>query len=201
MATHATSWSADEIPTPTGLRGFYYSRFSAPLWLAVRLGVGATWLYAGIEKLVDANGAWMGAYAGAAVRGFVADALAKNMGPRPEVSGWYAAFLRDVVLPHATFFSVLVTVGEIAVGLGLIAGLFTGVAAFFGGFMNLCFMLAGTAGINPVLFVLATWLVLAWRVAGHWGLDRWVLPRLGAPGWPGPRAWRRRELLAAFRNG
>ena len=24
--------------------------------------------------------------------------------------------------------------------------------------------------------------VLAWRVAGHWGLDRWVLPAIGVPG-------------------
>jgi thiosulfate dehydrogenase (quinone) large subunit len=31
------------------------------------------------------------------------------------------------------------------------------------------------------MFVLATWLVLAWRVAGYWGLDYWVLPWLGAP--------------------
>jgi thiosulfate dehydrogenase [quinone] large subunit len=35
------------------------------------------------------------------------------------------------------------------------------------------------------MFILATWLVLAWRVAGYWGLDRWVLPRLGVSGSPG----------------
>jgi thiosulfate dehydrogenase (quinone) large subunit len=40
-------------------------------------------------------------------------------------------------------------------------------------------------GNNPRIFILATWLVLAWRVAGYWGLDRWVLPRLGVPGSPG----------------
>ncbi len=44
---------------------------------------------------------------------------------------------------------------------------------------------AGTVSTNPVLFILATWLVLAWRVAGYWGLDRWVLPALGVPGHPG----------------
>ena len=27
----------------------------------------------------------------------------------------------------------------------------------------------------------ATWLVLAWRIAGYYGLDYFVLPRLGAP--------------------
>jgi thiosulfate dehydrogenase [quinone] large subunit len=45
---------------------------------------------------------------------------------------------------------------------------------------------ASQLGNNPLMmFILATWLVLAWRVAGYWGLDRWVLPRLGVPGSPG----------------
>ena len=71
------------------------------------------------------------------------------------------------------------TAGEIAVGIGLILGLFTGIAAFFGGLMNANYLFAGTVSINPLLFVLSTWLVLAWRVAGYYGLDRWGLPALG----------------------
>jgi thiosulfate dehydrogenase (quinone) large subunit len=51
--------------------------------------------------------------------------------------------------------------------------------------MNASFIFAGVAGANPLMFILATWLVLAWRIAGYWGLDRWVLPRLGVPGSPG----------------
>jgi thiosulfate dehydrogenase (quinone) large subunit len=31
---------------------------------------------------------------------------------------------------------------------------------------------ASQLGNNPLMFILATWLVLAWRVAGYWGLDR-----------------------------
>ncbi len=37
----------------------------------------------------------------------------------------------------------------------------------------------------PHLFAIATWLVLAWKTAGWWGLDRWVLPALGTPWKPG----------------
>ncbi|MEX1027935.1 MAG: DoxX family protein, partial [Candidatus Paceibacterota bacterium] len=59
------------------------------------------------------------------------------------------------------------------------------IAAFFGLFMNLNFMLAGTVSSNPILFTLAIGLVLAWKVAGHWGLDRWLLPKLGTPWQPG----------------
>jgi hypothetical protein len=64
------------------------------------------------------------------------------------------------------------------VGLGLIFGCVTGIAAFFGGLMNVNDLSAGTVSANPLLFVLATWLVLAWRVAGWWGLARGVLPLL-----------------------
>ncbi|MEZ4606565.1 MAG: hypothetical protein R2865_07130 [Deinococcales bacterium] len=67
------------------------------------------------------------------------------------------------------------------VGIALIIGFLTGISAFLGGLMNASFLLAGTVSTNPIMFILATWLVLAWRVAGHWGLDYWVLPILGAP--------------------
>jgi len=90
------------------------------------------------------------------------------------------------VLPHAAAWSWAIALGEIAVGIGLILGLFTGVAAFFGGLMNANYLLAGTVSTNPILFILATWLVLGWRVAGYYGLDRWVLPAVGVPGHPGP---------------
>ena len=71
--------------------------------------------------------------------------------------------------------------GEVLIGVALIVGLFTGIAAFFGGFMNWNFMMAGTASTNPLLFVIAVALILAWKVAGYYGLDRYVLPALGTP--------------------
>jgi hypothetical protein len=89
----------------------------------------------------------------------------------------------------------LVTLGEIAVGVGLILGCLTGIAAFFGGFMNVNYLLAGTVSSNPILFVFATWLVLAWRVAGWYGIDRWLLPLLGTPWWPGQLV-RREQILS-----
>jgi thiosulfate dehydrogenase [quinone] large subunit len=62
-----------------------------------------------------------------------------------------------------------------------ILGFLTGASAFFGGLMNAAFRLASTVSSNQVMFILATWVVLAWRVAGRYGLDPWVLPRIGAP--------------------
>jgi thiosulfate dehydrogenase [quinone] large subunit len=101
------------------------------------------------------------------------------VGEHPDVQGWYAGFLQNIVLPNAALWSRMVVIGEILVGIGLILGIFTGLAAFFGGFMNVNYLLAGTVSTNPELFVLSTWLVLAWKTAGWLGGDRWILPRLG----------------------
>lgn len=153
------------------------------IWLVLRLYLGWEWLQAGWGKLQ--NPAWVGNNAGAAISGFVNGALSKTAGEHPDVQGWYAWFLQHVVLTHAQFWSYLVTAGELLVGIALILGLFTGIAAFFGSFMNASYLLAGSVSTNPILFAIATWLVLAWKVAGWWGLDRWVLPALGTPWRPG----------------
>ena len=156
---------------------------SALIWLVIRLYLGYQWLNAGWHKVT--NPAWVGADAGKSVTGFVNGALAKAAEGK-DVTGWYAAFLENVVLPNAKVFSYMVAFGEVLVGLGLILGLLTGIAAFFGSFMNVVFLFAGTISTNPLLFILATWLVLAWKVAGWYGLDRWALPFLGTP-------WSRRD--------
>jgi len=153
------------------------------IWLILRLYVGWEWLSAGWGKIN--NPAWTGSKAGAALTGFVNGALQKTGGEHPDVQGWYAWFLNNLVLPHPVIWSYLVTAGETLVGLALILGLFTGIAAFFGSFMNMNYLLAGTVSVNPVLFVIALFLILAWKTAGWWGLDRWVLPALGTPWRPG----------------
>lgn len=157
----------------------------APLWTIIRLYLGYTWLTAGWGKLTNPAGVWVGAKSGSAVTGFIQGALAKTGGDHPDVSAWYAGFLERIALPNAVLFSYLVTYGEILVGVALILGLLTGFAAFFGGFMNASFLFSGAVSTNPMLLLLAILIILAWRVAGYWGLDRWVLPMLGVPGVPG----------------
>ncbi|MEK4484697.1 DoxX family membrane protein [Psychrobacillus sp. FSL H8-0484] len=159
-------------------RFLFSSTRSAVIWLIIRLYLGSTWLKAGWGKLH--NDAWTGENAGAALTGFVNGALAKSQ-EGADVAGWFATFLENTVLPHAKLFSFVVAYGELLVGLGLVFGLLTGIAAFFGAFMNVSFLFAGTLSTNPLLFILATWLVLAWKVAGWYGLDRWALPLLGTP--------------------
>ncbi len=50
--------------------------------------------------------------------------------------------------------------------------------------MNMSFLLAGSASTNPVMFALAIGLILAWKVAGYYGVDRYLLPLLGTPWQP-----------------
>ena len=71
----------------------------------------------------------------------------------------------------ASLFSFLVTWGEVAVGLGVLLGVLTGIAAGFGVLMNLNYLLAGTVSINPVLGTLGLFLCFAWRVCGWIGFD------------------------------
>jgi thiosulfate dehydrogenase (quinone) large subunit len=183
MMTALTGNAPTQIPEPPVARLLFADTRTAWFWLLVRLYVGWEWLQAGIAKV--GSPAWTGSHAGAAIRGFVNGALRKTAVEHPDVTGWYATFLQDVVLPHASFWAHLVAWGEVLVGVALILGVLTGIAAFFGGLMNVNYLLAGTVSSNPVLFVLATWLVLAWRVAGWYGADRWLLPLLGTPWTPG----------------
>ena len=76
-----------------------------------------------------------------------------------------------VALPHPVIFSYLIVFGEIAVGLGLIVGLFTALAAFFGVVMNFNFLFAGTVSVNPIMLLMGILIVLAWRTCGYFGLD------------------------------
>lgn len=155
---------------------FTADKASAPLWFVVRLYLGYEFFMAGWTKLM--NPVWFGSDAGAALQGFVQGALSKTTGAHPDVFTWYASFLQSTVLPHLVTWSNAVVLGELAIGLGLIVGLFTGTAAFFAFFMSLNFLLAGTVSVNPVLIVAAFGIILAHRVAGYWGLDRYASPLL-----------------------
>ncbi len=157
---------------------FFANKTSAPIWFILRLYLGYEWLIAGWDKIIDPKHLWFGPDAGAALTGFINGALTKTGGAHPDVMGWYASFLQSTVLPHTMVWSNLVAVGEIFVGLGLIVGLFTGIAAFFGAFMNFNYLLAGTVSINPLLLLIALPLIAAHQVAGYWGLDRFARPYL-----------------------
>jgi thiosulfate dehydrogenase [quinone] large subunit len=178
-----------QVDDPVGWRLLVGNIFFALFWLPVRFFVGRDWLSAGWHKVVDP--AWTGD--GTALQGYWQRAVTIPEQGRPPITyDWFRQFLQSMLdNGWYTWFAKLVAWGEVLVGLGLLLGALVGIAAFSGTVMNFSFMLAGSASTNPVLFGLAVFLVLAWKVAGFWGLDRWLLPALGTPWQRGPMPARR----------
>lgn len=178
MSTNAVV-RPEELTDPPIARFVFANTRMAWFWLIVRLYVGWEWLQAGWHK-VNGNG-WMDG--GSALHGYWARAVEVPENGNPAITyGWYRELLQYMLDNEwYTWFGKVVAVGELLIGLGLIVGLFTGIAAFFGALLNMSFMLAGSASTNPVLFFLAIGLILAWKIAGYYGLDSIVLARLGTP--------------------
>ncbi len=100
----------------------------------LRLFLGGTFVYAGIQKLSDPGFLHAGAatYIGTQLHGFAAGTPG-------------GIFLRTFALPHPELAGVAVAVTEILIGLLAAAGLFTRVAA------------AGGMALNFLLFLTASW--------------------------------------------
>jgi len=167
------------IQDPPIARFLFADTRAAWLWLVLRIYVGYQWVEAGLHKITGTG--WVDG--GAALKGFWEKGVAIPATGNPVISiGWYRDFINMLLGAQSyTWFAPLIAYGEFLVGVGLIVGAFVGIAAFFGGFMNWNFIMAGSASVNGFLLVLTVFLVLAWKIAGYIGLDRWLLPILGTP--------------------
>jgi thiosulfate dehydrogenase (quinone) large subunit len=157
---------------------FTDARFSV-FWLLARVWLGWQWIDAASHKI--SNPAWTDT--GEALKGFWTSAVAIPEAGRPAITfDWYRNFLQSMLDAQAyTWFAKVIAYGELLVGIALIVGAFVGIAAFCGAFMNFNFMLAGSASVNPVLFIVALGVVFAWKIAGFIGADYFLLNWLGTP--------------------
>jgi thiosulfate dehydrogenase [quinone] large subunit len=183
-----------QVDDPVAWKLLMGNAFWAIIWLPLRFFVGREWVAAGEHKLRD--DAWM--KGGTALKAYWERATAVPEGRTTSASGTYAWFndFLKYMLDHEwyTWFAKVIAVGEFLVGVGLIVGALVGIAAFFGTLMNFNFQLAGSASTNPVLFGLGVFIVLGWKVAGYWGLDRVLLASLGTP-WKLGRLFRHEQTL------
>jgi thiosulfate dehydrogenase [quinone] large subunit len=154
----------------------------APVWLVIRVLLGWAWLQPAMAKLNSPE--WM--QTGEALKGFWANALKVSESGKPTIAfDWYRNFIQGMLDSGSyVWFAKVVAVGEFLVGVFLIIGMFVGIAAFFGAFMNWNYIMAGSASTNPLLFLAAIVLILAWKTAGYYGLDHFILPLLGTPWTP-----------------
>lgn len=178
--TAVTTRKGRVIQDPPIAHFFFNNSRSAWLWLALRIWLGYQWIDAALHKVN--NPAWV--TTGEALKGFWMNAVKIPDAPaRPPIAfDWYRFFIQGLLDSQSyTWFAKLVAYGELLVGIALVIGAFTGIAAFFSGLMNWNFMMAGSASTNPLLFAVAVGLVLAWKVAGYIGADFLLLRWLGTP--------------------
>jgi thiosulfate dehydrogenase [quinone] large subunit len=177
-----------EVEGPAFSRYLFGNTRAGLFWLPIRIFVGFEWFLAGWEKL--SGHGWTDG--GSALLGYWNGAVAIPQTGRPAITfEWYRSFLQILINNHAqSWFGWLIALGETAVGLGILLGALVGIAAFFGATMNMSYVLAGSASTNPILFALTVGLILAWRVAGYYGVDRYLLPMIGVP-------WKRRAGAVA----
>ncbi len=172
--------------SPTGTSGSRWTVQRPPVWvlLPMRLFLGVTFVYAGIQKLTDPqyfNPSAIG-YIGKQIMGFA------NKSPIHD-------FLVNIVVPHAMFFGALVAYGELAIGLGVLVGLLLRPAAFFGTLISLLFFLSASWRVFPyfygsdIVFVFCWITMLIAGPVGSWlpALDILLVPRLLASASPQER--------------
>jgi thiosulfate dehydrogenase [quinone] large subunit len=173
------------VQEPTWVKFLFNNPRAGWLWLALRVWLGWQWIQAAEHKIFDPQ--WV--QSGEALKGYWLKAVAMPEAGRPPITfEWYRTFLQSLLDAQAwTWFAPVVAYGELLIGIALILGAFTGIVAFFGGFMNWNFMMAGSASSNPMLFAIAVGLILAWKVSGYIGADYFLLRWIGTP-WRGEPA-------------
>lgn len=156
-----------------------------PAWVLapLRLFLGVTFVYAGMQKLTDPQ------FFKRSAPGYIGKQILVFAHGTP-----LHGFLLHVAEPHAVAFGLVVALGEIAIGLGTLLGLLLRPAAFFGALVSLVFFLSASWRVYPYFYgadivFLFGWitLILADPAACGWpALDVYAVPALRARL---PRAW------------
>ncbi len=143
--------------------------------LPLRLFLGITFIYAGIQKLTDPQ------YFNASARGYIGKQIAAFATGSPLHN-----FLIQVMVPHASFFGALIAYGEIAIGLAALVGLLLRPAAFFGLLLSITFFLTATWRVYPYFYGSDIVFIFCWITlilagplnTGLPSLDALLVPRL-----------------------
>jgi thiosulfate dehydrogenase (quinone) large subunit len=139
------------------------SKIAAVGWTAMRVWLGAMWIQAGSAKLWGAENPAFLHNNGAGVAGFAAHGV-------PAYS-WWGSFLHNFVVPNSGWIAVLVAVAEFTIGVALVAGLFTRVAAVGSLALLFTYVMSGTASVCAFYALFAIVILTMWRTSSWLGID------------------------------
>ena len=139
------------------------SKLMAVGWLAMRVWLGIMWIQAGWAKLFGAENAFFLHHNGAGVAGFAAHGT-------PAYT-WWGHFLTGFVVPNAGWIAVLVAVSELVIGVALVAGLFTRIAALGSLALLFTYVMSGTASVCAWYALFAIVILVMWRTSSWIGVD------------------------------
>jgi thiosulfate dehydrogenase [quinone] large subunit len=152
-----------ELGTPRAFQWLAGSKVMAVAWTAVRVWLGIMWIQAGMAKLWGAENPAFLHNNGAGVAGFAAHGT-------PAYS-WWGSFLHSFVVPNAGWIGVLVAVAEFTIGVALVLGLFTRVAAFASLGLLFTYVMSGTASVCGFYALCALVVLVMWRTSSWIGVD------------------------------
>jgi thiosulfate dehydrogenase (quinone) large subunit len=139
------------------------SKAMAVIWLAARVWLGAMWIEAGYEKLWGNESAAFVHHDGAGVKGFATNGHAAY--------SWWGSVLHHFVVPNSGWIGIVVAVAEFAIGLGLVAGCLTRIAALGSLALLFTYVMSGTASVCAFYALLAIVILTMWRTASWIGVD------------------------------
>jgi thiosulfate dehydrogenase [quinone] large subunit len=153
-----------------------------PGWVLapLRLFLGVTFIYAGIQKLTDPQ------FFNPHATGYIGKQLQAFAVGSP-----LHGLLLSVVIPHAAFWGAVIAWGEIAIGLGALVGFLSRPAAFFGMLLSLTFFLTASWRVRPYFYGADIVFIFAWLTLLLAGPAAGALPALD----PNVLAWLRLRLL------
>jgi thiosulfate dehydrogenase (quinone) large subunit len=150
----------------TSLRAWEWvkeSKVMAVVWLAMRVWLGIMWIQAGWAKLFGAENPFFLHNNGAGVAGFAAHGV-------PAYT-WWGSFLHSFVVPNAGWIGVLIAVAEFTIGVALVAGLFTRIAALGSLALLFTYVMSGTASVCAWYALFAIVILTMWRTSSWIGID------------------------------
>jgi thiosulfate dehydrogenase [quinone] large subunit len=152
-----------ERTTPRAWDWVRESKIMAVGWTAMRVWLGIMWIQAGAAKLWGAESAGFVHNNGAGVAGFAAHGT-------PAYT-WWGTFLHGFVVPNAGWIGVLIAVAEFAIGVALVAGLFTRLAALGSLALLFTYVMSGTASVCAFYALFAIVILTMWRTSSWIGFD------------------------------